>query len=70
MPGDAALWDSEDWFAARCPPKRVLKRLDLTARSLLAVSTPPRFAGSLMELALAADRSYMSERGPTIAFSD
>ncbi len=40
--------------------KRVLKRLDLTARSLFAVIEPgSAFAGSLFELALAADRSYM-----------
>jgi benzoyl-CoA-dihydrodiol lyase len=40
--------------------KRVLKRLDLTARSLFAVIEPgSAFAGSMLELALAADRSYM-----------
>ena len=40
--------------------KRTLKRLDLTARSLIAVIEPGScFAGSLFELALAADRSYM-----------
>jgi len=40
--------------------KRVLKRLDLTARSFLAVIDQGScFAGSLFELALAADRSYM-----------
>src|SRR5208282_1974518 len=40
--------------------KRVLKRLDLTARSLFAEIEPgSAFAGSLFELALAADRSYM-----------
>jgi len=40
--------------------KRVLKRLDLTARSLFAlVDESSCFAGSLFELALAADRSYM-----------
>ena len=53
--------------------KRVLKRLDQTARSLIAVIEPGScFAGSLMELALAADRTYMlaAEPGPTIAFSE
>jgi benzoyl-CoA-dihydrodiol lyase len=53
--------------------KRVLKRLDLTARSFLAViDAGSCFAGCLMELALAADRSYMlsAEGGPTIAFSE
>lgn len=40
--------------------KRTLKRLDLTARSLFALIEPGScFAGSLMELSLAADRSYM-----------
>ncbi|MBX7097880.1 MAG: 2,3-epoxybenzoyl-CoA dihydrolase [Myxococcaceae bacterium] len=40
--------------------KRVLKRLDLTAKTLYAFVTPDScFAGSLAELALAADRSYM-----------
>jgi benzoyl-CoA-dihydrodiol lyase len=39
---------------------RVLRRLDLTARSLFATLRPGScFAGSLFELALAADRSYM-----------
>ncbi len=40
--------------------KRVLKRLDLTARSLFALVEPGScFAGSLLELALAADRTFM-----------
>lgn len=40
--------------------KRTLKRLDLTARSLFALIEPDScFAGTLFELALAADRSYM-----------
>ncbi len=40
--------------------KRTLKRLDLTARSVFAVIEPGScFAGTLFELALAADRSYM-----------
>jgi benzoyl-CoA-dihydrodiol lyase len=40
--------------------KRTLKRLDLTARSVFAFIEPgSAFAGSLFELALAADRSYM-----------
>ena len=40
--------------------KRTLKRLDLTARSLFAFIEPgSAFAGSLFELALAADRTYM-----------
>jgi benzoyl-CoA-dihydrodiol lyase len=40
--------------------KRVLKRFDLTARTFFAFIEPgSAFAGSLFELALAADRSYM-----------
>ncbi len=40
--------------------KRVLKRLDMTARSLFAiVDRGSCFAGSLFELALASDRIYM-----------
>jgi benzoyl-CoA-dihydrodiol lyase len=53
--------------------KRTLKRLDLTARSLIAVIEPGScFAGTLFELALAADRSYMlddPERPNAIALS-
>jgi benzoyl-CoA-dihydrodiol lyase len=40
--------------------KRTLKRLDVTSRSLIALIEPGScFAGSLLELAFAADRSYM-----------
>ena len=40
--------------------KRTLKRVDLTARSFFAIIEPGNaFAGTLFELALAADRSYM-----------
>ncbi len=40
--------------------KRTLKRLDVTSRSLIALIEPGScFVGSLFELALAADRSYM-----------
>jgi benzoyl-CoA-dihydrodiol lyase len=44
--------------------KRTLKRLDWTARTLFALIEPGScFAGSLLELALAADRSYMLDSG-------
>jgi benzoyl-CoA-dihydrodiol lyase len=44
--------------------KRTLKRLDVTSRSLLALIEPGScFAGTLFELALAADRSYLHESG-------
>ncbi len=40
--------------------KRVLKRVDVTAKTMYAIVEPGScFAGSLAELALAADRSYM-----------
>jgi benzoyl-CoA-dihydrodiol lyase len=40
--------------------KRVLKRIDLTSRSLIALVEPGScFAGTLAELVLATDRSYM-----------
>jgi len=39
---------------------RVLRRLDLTARSMFAILDPEScFVGSMLELALAADRRYM-----------
>ena len=53
-----------DWFVdeVRLLWKRVLKRLDVTSRSLVAVIEPGScFAGLLLELALASDRQYMLE---------
>jgi benzoyl-CoA-dihydrodiol lyase len=53
---------SSDWLAREIVLylKRTLKRLDVTSRSLIALIEPGScFAGSLLELALAADRSYM-----------
>ena len=42
--------------------RRTLKRLDLSARTLVALITPGScYAGTLAELALAADRSFMLE---------
>ncbi len=39
---------------------RVLRRLDLTAKSFFAIVEPGScFAGNLLELLLASDRSYM-----------
>ena len=60
---DRALWERRsDWFINETLllMKRVLKRLDLTAKSFFALIEPDScFAGSLFELALAADRIYM-----------
>ncbi|NLU72949.1 benzoyl-CoA-dihydrodiol lyase [Streptomyces sp. HNM0575] len=50
-----------DWLAREILLflKRTLKRLDVTSRSLIALVEPRScFAGSLLELALAADRGY------------
>ena len=52
----------EDWLAReiRLKWKRVLKRIDLTSRTLVALVEPGScFAGTLAELVFAADRSYM-----------
>ena len=52
----------DDWLANEIVHylKRTLKRLDVTSRSLIALIEPGScFAGSLLELALAADRSYL-----------
>jgi benzoyl-CoA-dihydrodiol lyase len=60
---DRALADHQDHWLVReitLLMKRTLKRLDLTARTFFALIEPgSAFAGSLFELALAADRSYM-----------
>jgi benzoyl-CoA-dihydrodiol lyase len=58
----------DDWLANEIVHylKRTLKRLDVTSRSLIALIEPGScFAGSLLELALAADRSYMLDGPPT-----
>jgi benzoyl-CoA-dihydrodiol lyase len=55
------------WFADEVTHylKRVLKRLDVTSRSLIAVIEPGScFAGTLLELALACDRQYMLDGVP------
>jgi benzoyl-CoA-dihydrodiol lyase len=60
---DALLADSMDnWFVREVALylRRVLKRVDVSARSLFAFIEPGScFTGVLLELALAADRSYM-----------
>jgi benzoyl-CoA-dihydrodiol lyase len=53
---------ADDWFVREVGLfiARTLRRLDLTARSIFALIEPGScFAGTLFELALAADRSYM-----------
>ena len=45
-----------------CCWKRVLKRVDLTSRSLVALMEPGScFAGMLAEILFAVDRSYMAQ---------
>jgi benzoyl-CoA-dihydrodiol lyase len=54
--------EAKHWFAreVRLKWKRVLKRVDLTSRSLVTLIEPGScFAGTLAELVFAADRSYM-----------
>jgi benzoyl-CoA-dihydrodiol lyase len=58
---DLLLNNKGDWFANEVLQylKRTLRRLDVTSRSLIAAIEPGScFAGSLLELALAADRSF------------
>jgi benzoyl-CoA-dihydrodiol lyase len=58
---DLLLASAGDWFANEILHylKRTLRRLDVTSRSLIAVIEPGScFAGSLLEVALAADRSF------------
>ncbi|MBR7827001.1 benzoyl-CoA-dihydrodiol lyase [Actinospica sp. MGRD01-02] len=55
------LANAGDWLANEILHylKRTLKRLDVTSRSIIALIEPGScFAGSLLELALAADRGY------------
>jgi benzoyl-CoA-dihydrodiol lyase len=50
--------------------RRTLQRLDVSSRSLFAVIDEGScFAGSLLELSFAADRSYMLAEGPQIALT-
>ncbi|WP_218005448.1 2,3-epoxybenzoyl-CoA dihydrolase [Janibacter limosus] len=62
---DAKLTEWADhWFINEVNHylKRTLKRVDVTSRSLLAIIEPgSAFVGTLLELALAADRQYMLE---------
>jgi benzoyl-CoA-dihydrodiol lyase len=59
---DQAGSEKTDWLANEIVLylKRTLKRLDVTSRSLIALIEPGScFAGSLAELAFAADRSFI-----------
>ena len=59
---DFVLKNAENWFVREVlgMMRRTLARLDVTARSMYAVIEPGScFAGTLLELAFAADRVYM-----------
>ncbi len=63
----------DDWFVHEVlhHMKRVLKRMDITSKSFFAlIDEGSCFAGSLFELTLSADRSYMLEEETEIALSD
>jgi benzoyl-CoA-dihydrodiol lyase len=75
---DATLQSlQEDWFVRETLGmlRRTLARLDVTSRSLFAViDRESCFAGTLLEMALAADRIYMLDTqtadGPHISLSE
>src|SRR5262252_583167 len=79
LAADAALKANEgDWFVREVIGflRRALARLDVSSRTLFAVIDKGScFAGTLFELALAADRSYMLDlpddeaSAPTVALS-
>jgi benzoyl-CoA-dihydrodiol lyase len=67
---------AKDWFVRETIGylRRTLARLDVSSRSIFAVIEPGScFTGTLFELALAADRSFMldaEENGPVVALSN
>src|SRR5262249_36591232 len=64
---EVVLDNAGDWLATEILhyAKRVLKRLDVTSRSLIALIQPGScFAGVLLELALACDRQYVLDGPP------
>lgn len=71
---DRTLAAGDDWLVRETVLlwKRVLKRLENTAKSIVALIEPGScFAGTLLELALAADRSYMLDEdgGPVVSLT-
>jgi benzoyl-CoA-dihydrodiol lyase len=68
--GELLARDADSWFLreTRLLLGRVLRRLDLTARSVFAVvDRDSCFAGPLFELLVAADRSYVLDDGGVTA---
>jgi benzoyl-CoA-dihydrodiol lyase len=78
LAADAALAANRShWFVRETLGmlRRTLARLDVSSRSMFAlIETGSCFAGTLLELALAADRSYMlassDESAPKLALSE
>lgn len=78
MKADAALMaNRKHWFVREVigMMRRTFARLDVTSRSLFALIEPGScFAGSLLELALAADRSFMldaaDDEPPAVSLSE
>ena len=80
LAADAAMArHSRHWFVRETigQLRRTLARLDVSSRTLIALIEPgSAFAGSLLELALAADRAYMLDAGgdaakaPQLALSE
>src|SRR5262249_59344581 len=73
VPADRALYAAKGHWLARetiLKMARVLRRLDLTAKTFFAVADSEScFAGCLLELALAADRTYaLDDANHPIAF--
>jgi benzoyl-CoA-dihydrodiol lyase len=71
---DSLLQKQQGWFVRETIGylRRTLSRLDVSSRSIFAViESGSCFAGTLLELALAADRTYMLdiEKGPELALS-
>jgi benzoyl-CoA-dihydrodiol lyase len=69
------LKNKDDWFVRETVGllRRVFSRLDVSSRSIFAIIEPGScFAGTLAELAFAADRTYMldAENGPQLALSE
>jgi len=63
---EALLAHSDDWLIREITLylRRTLKRIDVSSRSLITLIEPGScFVGTLFELALAADRSYMLDGG-------
>ena len=74
MAADKALLANEtNWFVRETIGmlRRTLARLDVSSRSLYAVADETScFSGTLAELLLAADRSYMLDPGPKVRLSE